>query len=303
MPYYMAGDLRSRWILVKVARILNGRIETFAIVNKNGMFATREEVEKQTKVKLPHALEDFVFEEHAKKIDESKLSYSHDISQARLLPPVRKTFKIICLAFNYSDQASWVRFGKSPPKEPVIYMKPRTALTGPFDDITCPRFVTQLDYEGELAVVIGRQCSKVEESSALDYVAGYFVINDVSARDIQFIDKQYTRAKGFDTFGPCGPWLTTKDEIADPCNLRLTTRVNGEVRQDSSTKNLVLKIDRIIRSLSKVMTLEPGDIISTGTPSGTVLSLSSHVKYLQHGDVVEVEIEKLGKIKNRVTFV
>jgi 2-keto-4-pentenoate hydratase/2-oxohepta-3-ene-1,7-dioic acid hydratase in catechol pathway len=133
-------------------------------------------------------------------------------------------------------------------------------------------------------------------------VAGYFVINDVSARDVQFIDKQYTRAKGFDTFGPCGPWLTTKDEIADPCDLRLTTRVNGEVRQDSSTKNLVLKIDRIIHSLSKVMTLEPGDIISTGTPSGTVLSLSSHVKYLQHGDVVEVEIEKLGKIKNRVAF-
>ncbi|WP_415280665.1 fumarylacetoacetate hydrolase family protein [Candidatus Nitrososphaera sp. FF02] len=288
---------------MKVARILKDGKETFAVVNDTGMFATREDLQNQTGIRLPSALEDFVFEGHAQKLSTARLSYSHDIKQARLLPPVKRTFKIICLAFNYSDQASWVRFGKSPPKDPVIYMKPRTALAGPLDDITCPRSVTQLDYEGELAVVIGRQCSKVEEGTALDYVAGYFVINDVSARDIQFMDKQYTRAKGFDTFGPCGPWLTTKDEIADPCDLRLVTRVNGEVRQDSSTKNLVLKIDRIISSLSKAMTLEPGDIISTGTPSGTVLSLSSHVKYLQHGDVVEVEIEKLGKIRNRIAIV
>jgi 2-keto-4-pentenoate hydratase/2-oxohepta-3-ene-1,7-dioic acid hydratase in catechol pathway len=287
---------------VKVARITKDGKETFAIVNDAGMFATREEVQKQMRAKLPLALEDFVFEGHAQKVNKNKLSYSHDIRQVKLLPPIKRTFKIICLAFNYSDQASWVRFGKSPPKDPVIYLKPRTALAGPFDDIACPRFVTQLDYEGELAVVIGKQCSKAAEGSALDYVAGYFVINDVSARDVQFIDKQYTRAKGFDTFGPCGPWLTTKDEIADPCSLRLTTRVNGEVRQDSSTSNLVLKIDKIIHSLSNVMTLEPGDIISTGTPSGTVLSLSSHVKYLQHGDTVEVEIEKLGRIKNRVVF-
>jgi 2-keto-4-pentenoate hydratase/2-oxohepta-3-ene-1,7-dioic acid hydratase in catechol pathway len=195
-----------------------------------------------------------------------------------------------------------VRFGKSPPKDPVVSIKPRTSLSGPFSDIVCPRFVTQLDYEGELALVIGKRCRKVSQEDSLGYVAGYFIMNDVSARDIQFIDKQYTRAKGFDTFGPCGPWITTPDEIPDPCNLHLTTRVNGGVRQDSSTSNLVLKIDRTISSLSRVMTLEPGDIISTGTPSGTVLSLSSHVKYLQDGDVVEVEIEKLGRIKNRVVF-
>lgn len=279
--------------------------ETFALVDSTGSsFATRSEIERQTGVKLPASVEDFVFDGHAEKLKAlaGRISFTHGIGQARLLPPVKKTFKIICLAFNYSDQASWVRFGKSPPKDPVIYLKPRTSLAGPFDDIVCPRFVTQLDYEGELAVVIGRQCRNVPEASALDCVAGYFVINDVSARDIQFIDKQYTRAKGFDTFGPCGPWLTTKDEVADPCDLRLTTRVNGEVRQDSSTRNLVLKIDRIIHSLSRVMTLEPGDMISTGTPSGTVLSLSSHVKYLQHGDVVEIEIEKLGRIRNRVVF-
>jgi 2-keto-4-pentenoate hydratase/2-oxohepta-3-ene-1,7-dioic acid hydratase in catechol pathway len=179
-------------------------------------------------------------------------------------------------------------------------MKSRTSLTGPFDDIVCPNFVAQLDYEGELAFVIKKRCKGISEKEATGYVGGYFVLNDVSARDIQFTDKQYTRAKSFDTFGPCGPWLTTPDEIRDPCDLRLVTKVNGEVRQDSSTKNLVLRIDRIIHSLSKAMTLEPGDIVSTGTPAGTVLSLSSQLKYLQSGDVVEVEIEGLGKIKNRV---
>lgn len=197
-----------------------------------------------------------------------------------------------------------MRFGKNPPSEPVIYLKPRTSLIGPFENIICPKFVRQLDYEGELAFVIGKRCKNVAQEDALSYVAGYFIMNDVSARDIQFIDKQYSRAKGFDTFGPCGPWLTTADEIPDPENLHLTTRVNGEIRQNSSTKNLVLKVDRIIHRLSKVMTLEPGDIISSGTPSGTALSFSSHMNaYLRHDDMVEVEIEKLGKIRNAVVFV
>lgn len=266
------------------------------------MAATRAELEKQTGINLPTSLETFLFDGHAKKLDVHRISYSDEIGSLELLHPISRTFKVICLSFNYSDQASWIRFGKSPPKDPVISLKPRTSLCGPFSDIVCPRFVTQLDYEGELALVIGKRCKNVSEDSAFPYVAGYFIINDVSARDIQFVDKQYARAKGFDTFGPCGPWLTTADEIPDPCNLRLTTRVNGEVRQDSSTSNLVLKVERIIHRLSSVMTLEPGDIISTGTPSGTVLSLSSHIKYLHDGDMVEVEVEKLGKIRNRVVF-
>lgn len=227
----------------------------------------------------------------------------HPIDEFKILPPINDAYKIICLAFNYTDQGSWVRFGRKPPTEPVIYLKPRTCLIGPIDDILCPKFVKQLDYEGELALTIGRKCKNVSTTEASDYIAGYFVLNDVSARDIQFIDKQYTRAKGFDTFGPCGPWLTTSDEIIDPCNLRITTRVNGDIRQDSSTANLVLNVNEIISKLSKVMTLEPGDIISTGTPSGTALSLSSDLKYLRHNDIVEVEIEKIGKIRNRVQFV
>lgn len=255
---------------------------------------------------MPDSLEDFVFGDYPHKVSDrlDKLSYSHSLNEFDILPPITKTFKIICLAFNYTDQASWVRFGKNPPSEPVIYLKPRTSLIGPFENIICPKFVRQLDYEGELAFVIGKRCKNVAQEDALSYVAGYIIMNDVSARDIQFIDKQYSRAKGFDTFGPCGPWLTTADEIPDPDNLHLTTRVNGEIRQNSSTKNLVLKVDRIIHRLSKVMTLEPGDIISSGTPSGTALSFSSHMNaYLRHDDMVEVEIEKLGKIRNAVVFV
>lgn len=290
---------------MNIARILQGEQETFAIVTEKCAAITREELINQTGLLLPLDLEQFIFEESFRKINHygvDKLSFSHQINEFHLLPPIKKSFKIICLAFNYNDQGSWVRFGRYPPKEPVIYLKPRTALIGSGDDIICPNFVHELDYEGELAFAIGKKCRKADEADALNYVAGYFILNDVSARDVQFVDKQYSRAKGFDTFGPCGPWLTTSDEIPTPCNLHLTTKVNGETRQDSSTKNLVLNINRIIHSLSKVMTLEPGDIVSTGTPSGTALSMSSNLKYLKHNDIIEVEIENLGKIRNRVVF-
>jgi 2-keto-4-pentenoate hydratase/2-oxohepta-3-ene-1,7-dioic acid hydratase in catechol pathway len=294
---------------LKVARIRKRNEEdTFALVNNQDQnrLILRGEIQKQNHLALPDSLEDFVFGDYPHKISGrlDKLSYSHSLNEFNILPPITRTFKIICLAFNYTDQGSWLRFGRKPPSEPVIYLKPRTSLIGPFENIICPKFVKQLDYEGELAFVIGKRCKNVAQEDALNYVAGYFIMNDVSARDIQFVDKQYSRAKGFDTFGPCGPWLTTVDEIPDPGNLQLTTRVNGEIRQNSSTKNLVLKIDMIIHGLSKVMTLEPGDIISTGTPSGTALSLSSHLNvYLRHDDIVEVEIEKLGKIRNPVVFV
>ena len=294
---------------MKVAKILeDNNEESFALINNEDQnrLIVRSEIQKQTALRLPQSLEDFLLKGYAQKIRDNlnKLSYSHSLNEFKILPPITRTFKIICLAFNYIDQSSWVRFGRNPPSEPVIYLKPRTSLIGPFENIVCQKFVKQLDYEGELAFVIGKRCKNVAQEDALSYVAGYFIMNDISARDIQFVDKQYSRAKGFDTFGPCGPWLTTVDEIPDPDNLQLTTRVNGEIRQDSSTKNLVLKVDRIIHGLSKVMTLEPGDMISSGTPSGTALSFSSHQNvYLRHDDIVEVEIEKLGKIRNPVVFV
>ena len=289
----------------RLARTLQSNQENFIAIDSNGTAITCDEIATQTGLVLPRQLEKFLFSDHLKKIMEilDNLSFIHPINEFKILPPINDTYKIICLAFNYTDQGSWVRFGRKPPTEPVIYLKPRTCLIGPTDDILCPKFVKQLDYEGELALTIGRKCKNVSTNESSEYIAGYFVLNDVSARDIQFIDKQYTRAKGFDTFGPCGPWLTTSDEIIDPSNLRITTRVNGDIRQDSSTANLVLKVNEIISKLSKVMTLEPGDIISTGTPSGTALSLSSDLKYLRHNDMVEVEIEKIGKIRNRVQFV
>jgi len=292
---------------VRLARILQQDQETFAAIDSNnGKAITRNEIAKQIGLTLPRELEKVLFGEYIQKIKDHirNLSFIHQIDEFKLLPPIKGSFKIICLAFNYTDQSSWIRFGRNPPKDPVIYFKPKTSLIGPMDDIVCPKFVKQLDYEGELALAIGKKCKNLdEEDESSKYIAGYFVLNDVSARDIQFIDKQYTRAKGFDTFGPCGPWLTTTDEISDPCNLHITTRVNGEIRQDSTTKNFVLNINEIIHKLSKVMTLEPGDIISTGTPSGTALSLASDIKYLKHNDIVEVEIEKLGKLRNRVLFV
>jgi 2-keto-4-pentenoate hydratase/2-oxohepta-3-ene-1,7-dioic acid hydratase in catechol pathway len=289
----------------RLARTLQSNQENFIAIDSNRKALTSDELATQTGLILPKQLEKFLFSDYLKKIMElsDNLSYIHPMNEFKILPPVNDTYKIICLAFNYTDQGSWVRFGRNPPTEPVIYLKPRTCLIGPTDDILCPKFVKQLDYEGELALTIGRKCKNVSTNESSEYIAGYFVLNDVSARDIQFIDKQYSRAKGFDTFGPCGPWLTTSDEIMDPCNLRITTRVNGDIRQDSSTANLVLKVDEIISKLSKVMTLEPGDIISTGTPSGTALSLSSDSKYLRHNDIVEVEIEKIGKIRNKVRFI
>jgi 2-keto-4-pentenoate hydratase/2-oxohepta-3-ene-1,7-dioic acid hydratase in catechol pathway len=289
----------------RLARTLQSNQENFIAIDSNRKAITSDEIATQTGLILPKQLEKFLFSDYLKKLMElsDNLSYIHPMNEFKILPPINDTYKIICLAFNYTDQGSWVRFGRNPPTEPVIYLKPRTCLIGPTDDILCPKFVKQLDYEGELALSIGRKCKNVSINESSEYIAGYFVLNDVSARDIQFIDKQYSRAKGFDTFGPCGPWLTTSDEIMDPCNLRITTRVNGDIRQDSSTANLVLKVDEIISKLSKVMTLEPGDIISTGTPSGTALSLSSDSKYLRHNDIVEVEIEKIGKIRNKVRFI
>jgi 2-keto-4-pentenoate hydratase/2-oxohepta-3-ene-1,7-dioic acid hydratase in catechol pathway len=180
-------------------------------------------------------------------------------------------------------------------------LKPRTALNEPFKDIICPSFVTRLDYEAELAVIIGKETKRVPEDKALDSIFGYMIMHDVSARDIQFKDKQFTRGKGIDTFAPCGPWITTKDEISDPQNLRITTKVNGETRQNSSSSNMVIPIRRIISSLSVTMTLEPGDIISTGTPAGVAMSMKEP-KYLKEGDVVEITIERLGTIRNRILY-
>jgi 2-keto-4-pentenoate hydratase/2-oxohepta-3-ene-1,7-dioic acid hydratase in catechol pathway len=148
---------------------------------------------------------------------------------------------------------------------------------------------------------MGEDTKKVSEGQALESVFGYMILHDVSSRDIQFKDKQYTRAKSIDTFAPCGPWITTKDEVTDPQNLKIITKVNGEMRQNSSSINMVIPIRKIISSLSTIITIEAGDIISTGTPAGVAMSMKEP-RYLKDGDIVEIDIEKLGMIRNRVVF-
>ena len=287
---------------MKIARIkdiLAG--ETYAILsNDAGKLITRSEIQEQTGIPLPPTVKDFIFNDWTNEVMayQKDLEYDTNLDAVELLAPLPNPPTIICLAFNYYDHAKDA--GLMPSDEPVIFIKPRTTLNSPYSDIICPPFVKRLDYEAEIAVVIGKRTKAVSEEEALDSVFGYMIMHDVSARDIQFKDKQFTRGKGIDTFAPCGPWITTKDEISDPQNLAIITRVNDEVRQNSSSLNMVIPIKRIISSLSSVMTIEAGDIISTGTPAGVAMSMADP-KYLKDGDIVEIAIEKLGKIRNRVT--
>lgn len=282
---------------MKIARIKQDLMETYALVHNDALIS-REELEKQLGKNLPDSIEEFLFGDHIAATKVTKLTADKN-KRYILLPPISKPSKIICLGYNYLDHAK--EQGIKPPEEPVIFIKPRTTLIGANESIICPKFVTKLDYEGELAFVISKDCKNVRQEDAMKYVLGYIVFNDVSARDIQFGDKQWTRGKSFDTFAPCGPWITTKDEINDPHNLRIVTKVNNEIRQNSSTKNMALKIDRLVASLSKVMTLEQGNIVATGTPSG-VAAFMKEPKFLRHGDIVEIEIEGLGSIRNDVVF-
>jgi 2-keto-4-pentenoate hydratase/2-oxohepta-3-ene-1,7-dioic acid hydratase in catechol pathway len=288
---------------MRIARIRDNKVkETYGIISSDGKsVVTKAEIQQQTGIPVPPNIKDFMFGGWLDEVkrQQDKLVYLHKISEVELLAPIPNPPKIVCLAFNYYDHARDA--GLTPSDEPVIFLKPRTALNEPFKDVICPSFVTRLDYEAELAVVIGKRTKKISEDKALDSVFGYMVFHDVSARDIQFRDKQFTRGKGIDTFAPCGPWITTSDEVQDPQQLRITTKVNGEVRQDSSSSNMVIPVRRIISALSVTMTLEPGDIISTGTPAGVAMSMKEP-RYLKDGDVVEISIEKLGLIKNRIVF-
>ena len=273
-------------------------METYGFVNGDSVITT-EEITTQTDIPIPQNIKDFLFDGWYDDIKHKipKLNYTQKISRFKILAPLPNPSKIICLALNYKDHAR--EQNMIPPDEPVIIIKPKTSLSGPTSDIICPSFVSKLDYEIELALIIGNECKNVTDQEAKDAVFGYIILNDVSARDIQAKDKQFTRAKGFDTFAPCGPWITTADEIADPQNLKMVTKVNGVARQNSSTSNMFLKIPTIVSMLSKVMSLEKGDIISTGTPAGVMLNKPDAI-YLKDGDKIEMEIEGLGRLENTV---
>ncbi len=286
---------------MKIARLLHENTETYGIV-KGGKVATKDEITYQTGVPLPQSVKDFLFDGWFEEVKDhlKNLQYSEDITKFKLLTPIPNPNKIICLAFNYTDHAE--EQGLKAPEDPAIVIKPRTALNSTDSDIVCPDFVTQLDYEVELAMIIGKDCKNISEEDAKNAIFGYMVFNDVSARDIQFKDKQFTRGKSFDTFAPCGPWITTADEIKDPQNLKLSTKINGDLRQDSSTSKMFIKIPEIVSKISKVMTLEKGDIISTGTPAGVMLNKPNAV-FLKDGDKVEMEIENVGILRNTIKVV
>ena len=286
---------------MKIARLVRDGNETYGLV-RDGNVATKDNIINQTGVPLPFSIMDFLFEGWYDEIKDKMPStvFQDKLEIFTLLNPLPNPSKIICLTFNYPKHAKEQNYEST--NEPVIFIKPRTTLCGTGSEIICPNFVKQLDYEIELAVIIGKTCKNIDEISAKDYVFGYMVFNDVSARDIQMQDKQFTRGKSFDTFAPCGPWITTVDEITDVEDLQMTTRINGQIRQNSSTNNMFINIPSIVSKLSKVMTLEKGDIIATGTPEGVALN-NPDTPFLKDGDKIDMEIEKLGKIQNTIKFV
>lgn len=210
----------------------------------------------------------------------------------RLGSPVARPSKIICIGLNYADHAR--ETNATPPDEPVIFMKATSAIIGPFDDVIIPRDSVKSDWEVELAVVIEKQASYVEEAHAMDHVAGYLLHNDISEREFQLErGGTWDKGKGCDTFAPLGPWMVSRDEIADINNINLWLKLNGQLMQNGSTANLIFNIPHLVSYVSKFMTLLPGDIISTGTPAGVGLGFKPPV-YLKPGDVMELGIEGLG---------
>ncbi|WP_289039952.1 fumarylacetoacetate hydrolase family protein [uncultured Zobellia sp.] len=219
-------------------------------------------------------------------------------NDVRLGSPLVRPSKIVCVGLNYAKHAT--ESGMAIPKEPVLFFKSTSAIVGPNDDVIIPKNSEKTDWEVELAIVIGKKASYVEEKDALDHVAGYVLHNDYSERAFQ-IEKegQWCKGKGCDTFAPIGPFIATADEIKNPNNLDLWLKLNGETLQDSNTSDFIFNVQEVVSYISQYMTLLPGDIISTGTPSGVGLGFNPP-KYLKEGDVVELGIEGLGSSKQQV---
>lgn len=214
------------------------------------------------------------------------------------LAPVVAPGKLMAIGLNYSDHIR--ETNSNPPANPILFMKANTSLTGPSDDIVVDAQMTAMaDYETELTAIIGTRTKGIAKSEALQSIFGYTVANDVTARDCMKSDGQLVRSKSFDTYCPIGPWITTADEVPDPQALGIKTLVNGEVRQDSSTSEMLFPVDHLIHFLARGMTLEPGDVLLTGTPHGVGFVMDPP-RFLQPGDVVECEVEGLGKLRNRV---
>jgi len=219
------------------------------------------------------------------------------IEAARLVAPVPLPAKVLAIGLNYATHVA--EMGGRPPEHQVWFNKQRTCVVGPGEAIEIPKVSEQVDYEGELAFVVGRRCRHVDRSKAPSVVAGFTVMNDVSVRDWQWQSPTWTMGKSFDTHGPMGPWLVTTDEIGDPHQLRLRTYVGDELRQEGSTDDLIFSCWEMVEHLSTAFTLEPGDVVSTGTPAGVGAGFDPP-KWLREGDVVRIEIDGIGTLENPV---
>lgn len=234
----------------------------------------------------------------AAMLRDGKLPAPHQLGGERLGPPIARPSKIVCIGLNYGNHA--LESKMKLPEEPIFFFKSTTAITGPNDRIIIPRNSTKTDWEVELAVVIGKKATYVDEANAMDHVAGYLLHNDVSERAFQLErGGQWVKGKSADTFAPIGPWLATADEIQDPHQLRLWLKLNGKLMQNESSGDLIFKIPFLISYVSQFMTLLPGDVISTGTPSGVGLGQNPPF-YLKHGDVIELGIDGLGSATQHV---
>jgi 2-keto-4-pentenoate hydratase/2-oxohepta-3-ene-1,7-dioic acid hydratase in catechol pathway len=300
---------------MKLVRCCCGKEETYGILTKNGKMLRIRPIAEKFGLKLPKTLEGFVrkgiraieaAEEILKKASEKEIEdFSLPLNEVRLLAPLAHPPKIICLGLNYLDhiEEDVTGRGKAVPSEPIIFIKPHTTIIGYGQSIIKPSFVKKLDYEAELAIVMGARAKNVSAEEARSCIFGYTILNDVTARDIQLKDIQWTRGKSFDTFAPIGPCIVTQNQIPDPTNLYIRTWVNGELRQNSTTKNMIFNVYEIVHHISRVMTLEPCDIIATGTPAGVGYALKPEPKFLQDGDIVRIEIEGIGTLENKVAEV
>jgi 2-keto-4-pentenoate hydratase/2-oxohepta-3-ene-1,7-dioic acid hydratase in catechol pathway len=273
------------------------KIARFKHNNKQHVGIVNEKTGTVTVITKPATIEQLI-RQNTKTLDAVEKGAVLKLDQVQLQAPIAHPTKIICLGLNYYDHAK--EQNAQIPDEPIIFLKPHTAITGPNQPVLKPKFVKQLDYEAELAIIIGKKAKNIALTEAKHHIFGYTVLNDVSARDVQFKDKQWTRGKSFDTFAPTGPYVTTADQIGNPNNLRIRTWVNRELRQDSSTKNMVFNVYQVVHHLSRVMTLEPTDIIATGTPAGVGFAMKPEPKFLKSGDMVKVEIEGIGTLENHV---
>ncbi len=283
---------------MKLCVFIENNEKQIGIKTDKGIIHLRKTAEL-AQINFPQSIEDII----EKGFDEIKELCNKEVvlcdeSEITFAPVLSNPEKILCVGLNYQSHQEETKMAKQ--DYPTIFSKFNNSLAAHNEDIKTIAFASQYDYEVELVIVMERECRDVTEANALDYVFGYTIGNDVSARDLQTRTSQWLMGKTFDGFAPIGPYLVTSDEI-DPSNLKITTKVNGEIRQDGYTKDMIFDCKYIVSYLSKYMTLKPGDIIFTGTPSGVILGYPEDKKiWLKAGDVMEVSIENIGTLRNRL---